>query len=435
MFFRNSEAYPRSMHWLLLIPFFFSASELLAEDWPHWRGPDRNDITSEKSGWKGGSWPGKRLWKRNVGVGCGSPIVVDGCLYALGWKNNRDYLQCLDARNGNVKWEQAYRCPLYGRRSTGDKGQYAGPSSTPEYDTETGYIYTLSTDGDLNCWNTKQRGKKVWGINFYQKYNVRQRPAIGGRSRLRDYGYTTAPLVFKDWLLAEVGAPEGTVMAFDKRTGRRLWVSQLKDHAGHTGGLVPMQVGNIPCVAVLTHQHLAVIRLDEGNAGKTVAKYFWETHFANSIATPAVYKNYVLITSSYNHGTICKLQITNNKARRIWEKNYASGVCSPIIYKGKIYWAWNRARCLDFESGKQLWNGGKFGSPGSCIITGDGKLIIWGGSGQLVLAETAEKSPSQYKVLAQNRVTRSIAWPHVVLADGRIFCKERRGTIFCFDIP
>ncbi len=405
-----------------------------AEDWPHWRGPNRNDITTESSGWNGKNWPGKVAWKIKVGVGCSSPIIVGSKMYALGWKNNTDFLYCLDAVTGKQLWQQNYRCPPYGRKATGDQGQYKGPSSTPEFDKETGFLYTLSTDGDLNCWDTQQKGQKVWGVNLFEKYRIERRPRVG-RSGLRDYGYTTAPLIYRDWVLVEVGAREGSVVAFDKRTGLRQWISDLKDPPGHAGGLVPMTVEGVPCVAVFTHGYLAVIRLDQGHEGETVATYPWKTDFANSIATPAVHENYVLITSAYNHFTICKLEITLKGAKRLWETDYASGVCSPIIYKNHVYWAWRKIHCLDFETGKLKWSGGRFDSPGSCIITGDEMLIAWVGRGSLFLAETAENSPNRLTVLAEKtNVARDLVWPHVILANGRLYCKDRKVTITCFQV-
>ena len=67
------------------------------------------------------------------------------------------------------------------------------------------------------------------------------------------------------------------------------------------GGIVPMMIESIPCVAVMTFQGLLVTRLDAGHEDKTVAQYEWITDFVNNIATPAVFENYVLITSAYNH--------------------------------------------------------------------------------------------------------------------------------------
>lgn len=179
----------------------------------------------------------------------------------MGWKGNQDHVVCIDTLSGREIWKQSYDCPQYGRHSQGDKGLYAGPSSCPSYDSNTGYLFTLSTDGDLNCWNTRERGKQVWSLNFYDAYDVKQRPKVG-RRQPRDYGYTTAPLVQGDAVIAEVGDDEGNLMAFSKRTGKRLWTSQSKDPAGHTGGIVPIVVDGLPCVAVLTIRNLLITRLD-----------------------------------------------------------------------------------------------------------------------------------------------------------------------------
>ena len=418
----------------LLVLSLLTPALCFAEDWPHWRGPHRTDVTTESSGWDGKNWPRKELWRTATGDGSSSPIVVDGKVYLMGWKQNRDHLYCLDLKSGKELWQQSYPCRPFGRRAVGDQGQYKGPSSTPEYDADTGYLYTLSTDGDIHCWDTRNSGKKIWGRNLFDKYTIERRPQVG-RSGRRDYGYTTAPLIHKDWLLIEVGAKEGSLMAFDKRTGKTVWQSEINDPPGHAGGIVPMTVEGVPCVAVFSHSYLMVIRLDGDRAGKTVATYPWKTDFSNSIATPAVEDNYVLITSAYNHFAICKLKITLKGAQKVWQKELASGVCSPIIHKGHIYWAWRSVHCLDFQTGQLKWKGGRFSSPGSCIVTSDDRLIIWGGRGQLALAETAERSPDRFRVLAEDRkVANDLAWPHVVLADGKLLCKDRDGRLVCFQV-
>ena len=113
----------------------------------------------------------------------------------------------------------------------------------------------------------------------------------------------------------------------------------------------------------------------------------------------------------------------------------ASGVCSPIIHKGCVYWAWRGVHCLDFATGKELWTGGKVGSPGSCILPGDDRIIVWADNGDLSLAEAAQRSPKQYRELAKRRrIFRRDAWPHVVLSCGRLFCKDRDGNLACFEL-
>ncbi len=413
----------------------------IGADWPHWRGPNRTDIVAESSGWESGAWTSRRVlsgavvWNTNAGQGSTSPLIVAGRLYTVGWSGGQDHVVCLDAITGKLIWKQSYKCPRYGRRATGDQGIYSGTSATPEFDRNTGYLYTLSLDGHLNCWNTKQQGQRVWGVNLYDEYAVKQRPQIGGKRKLRDYGYTTSPLVHNDTLIVEVGDDEGNLMGFDKQTGRRKWASQSKDPAGHSGGLVPITVEGVPCVAVLTVFNLLVARLDPGNEGKTVAEYSWATEFANNIPTPAVHENFVLVTSAYNKYAMCKLKITLAGATKVWEQDHASGVCSAIIHKGHVYWAWRGVHCLDFETGKQKWTGGKVGSAGSCILTADERLIVWADRGDLSLVETNGRAGGKYTELAKKtKVLARDAWPHVVLANGLLYLRDRDGNLKCLNL-
>ena len=287
----------------------------------------------------------------------------------------------------------------------------------------------MSVDGDLKSW-ISTTGKIAWSLNLYDQYEVPQRPRIG-RSGQRDYGYTSSPLVYRDWLLVEVGATDGTLMAFSKQDGKRIWKSACQDPAGHSGSPVPITVEGIPCMAVLTLHQLVVIRVDRDHEGETLATYPWETDFANNIPTPTVHENEILITTKYNHEAMCKLRITRKGAKKIWEQPYASGVCSPVIHRNRIYWSTHQAMCLDFQTGELLWQQGQFGDAGSCVVTQDEKLIIWANRGTLALFDIAG-APKRHRELARLQFeSSSDVWPHVVLANGRLICKDRTGHIVC----
>ena len=402
-------------------------------DWPHWRGPHRNGIVPHDSGWEAGLWPpSKPAWETNVGAGATSPVVVGGRVYVLGWADNQDTLRCLEAASGRELWRSSYAAPKYGRHATGDEGLYSAVTATPEYDPATGLLYTLGIDGHLACWNVAD-GRSVWKLNLYDVYGAGQRDKIGRPGR-RDYGYTASPLVHGDWLLVEAGSPRGTLIALDKRTGREAWASTAKHQAGHSGGPVPLTVDGLPCAAVLTHKCLLVVRLDRGHAGQTLAEYPWETEYAQNIATPAVWQNRVLITSGYNHQTLCLLEITRQGARKVWEQPVCSKVCSPVIHDGRIYWVYQTPICVDLETGRTLWEGPRrFGEAGSCVVTADERLILWTGRGDLILAETAKRSPTEYRELARTgTLFQTDVWPHVTLAGERLFCKDRDGNLVCF---
>ena len=404
-----------------------------AADWPHWRGPSRDDISTDSSGWKDGKWHLTEAWKANVGEGSTSPVVADGKLYTFGWKGNRDTLVCLDAATGKPIWSQSYPAPKYARNSTGDKGLYSGPSASPEFDTETGLLYTMGIDGELRCWEAKT-GKLSWRVNLYDKYKAPMRPKIGRRGR-RDYGYTSAPLVQGRQLIVEVGGPTGNLVSFDKSSGKELWRSTAKDPAGHTGSPVPITVDGNKCVAVLTISRLLIVSIEGDAVGATLASYDWLTDFANNIPTPAVLGQSIIITSAYNRFAIARLDVTAKGVKKIWEHESASGVCSPVISKGKVYWAWRGVHCLDFAKGTHAWTGGKVGTQGSVIATADDKLIALSNRGDLLLVETATKSPKRYTELASKKsLFRTDAWPHVVLAGGYLYCRDRMGNVVAFRV-
>lgn len=150
----------------------------LADDWPHWRGPTRNGLTTEVSGWTKERWLADQpAWTATVGAGASSPIVVGESAYWLGHVGSKDIVRCLDTNTGKERWQQTYACPEYGRFHVGDEGLYSGPSATPEYDPTTQYLYTLGADGDLHCWDTTQQGKQRWQRKLYADYGVGRRPS------------------------------------------------------------------------------------------------------------------------------------------------------------------------------------------------------------------------------------------------------------------
>jgi len=404
-------------------------------DYPFWRGPSRNGHVPEDSGWDGNAWRIKETWRTNVGEGCTSPLVVGNRIYTMGWRDGRDQVICLDLSDGKVVWSQSYDGPRYGRHAAGDQSIYSGVSSTPEYDADTGLLFALGTDGDLRCWDTKQQGKLVWHLNLYEKYGVSQRPKVG-RSPIRDYGYTSSPLVHQDSLVVEVGAKTGTLMGFDKRNGRELWRSEHAGPAGHNGGPALIRVENTPCVVVLALDGLVVARLDAGKMGKTVATYPWRTEFANNIASASVHENSIILTSNYNINKMARLRLTLAGIEVVWKKDFVSKVCTPIVHQGYVYWAWMKLYCLNFETGELVWDSPGFSDPGSCLVTSDDRLIVYSGQGKLTLADTAARSPKKFQRLAEQKVlSHTNAWPHVVLANGRLLCKDAAGELVCLAIP
>ena len=424
----------RAAVWLVIVACLLCGpGALRGADWPQWRGPSHDGVSPETWRWDGeNASPGRLAWEANVGEGGSSVIVVGGRLYALGWADGQDHLTCLDAATGEQVWRQSYACPRYGRRALGDQNQYSGPTSTPTFDRRSGLLYTLSTDGDLIAWDANRGGAQVWAINLYDQYDVPRRPDVGGGHR--DYGYTTAPLLHGDLLLVAVGGPVGLVVAFDLQTGDQRWASENRDPAANAGGMAPLEVDGASCVAVLSIHRLVVMRTDSGHEGQTVASHPWETHFVNSLVTPTVIDQDVVVSSGYNISRMVRLRIEGDAMRPVWESRQFTAVGSPVVYKGKIYTPYRRLRCFDAATGELEWEGGVFGVDGSCLVTADGRLVVWG-NGRLAIVDTADHSPGGYteRAVRDDLFRPNNGWPHVTLAGGRVYGKDRFGKLLCFE--
>jgi hypothetical protein len=178
--------------------------------------------------------------------------------------------------------------------------------------------------------------------------------------------------------------------------------------------------------------HLVVMRLTQ-SPGKTIAAYPWLTEWANSVVSPVVHGDSVIITAGYNHEKMVRLKITSAGAEKLWESPVFSCVCTPVVVGEKVYVAYRQLNCVDLKTGKPLWHGGRFGEAGSLVATADNKLVIWGGSGTLVIADITK--PEKYNELVRvDNLSDSDVWPHVALADGRLLCRDRQGRLKCWEL-
>src|SRR5438105_4650276 len=83
-----------------------------AADWPQWRGPNRNGISSEPVNF---GWPPEGpavLWRASIGTGFSSFAVAKGRVYTVGNTNEQDTVWCFDARTGKEIWKHSYAAKL-----------------------------------------------------------------------------------------------------------------------------------------------------------------------------------------------------------------------------------------------------------------------------------------------------------------------------------
>ena len=155
---------------------FALTQNLRGEDWPQWRGPQRDGVSHETGLLK--SWPESGpplVWMfRECGLGYGGPSVVGNRLYINGTRDDREVLLLLDAATGDEKWATPIG-EIY------EEGHGDGPRSTPTIDEN--LVYTLGGRGNLLCVDGAS-GQVVWSKSLEEDF--------GGE--VPHWGYCESPL-------------------------------------------------------------------------------------------------------------------------------------------------------------------------------------------------------------------------------------------------
>ena len=131
------------------------ANEGRAQDWPQWRGPNRDNKVTGFTEPK--TWPKEltKKWTAAVGLGDASPALVGDKLYVFTRDNDNEIIQCLDAGKGTEIWKDKYAA----QPAQVPMGFHKGPRSTPTV--ADGKVCTFGVGGVLSCLDA-ETGKVVW---------------------------------------------------------------------------------------------------------------------------------------------------------------------------------------------------------------------------------------------------------------------------------
>jgi outer membrane protein assembly factor BamB len=382
-------------------------TDLHGEDWPRYRGPNLNGISTE-SGWSV-DWPAtgpKQLWKANVGIGFSSISVADGRAYTVGNEKDRDTIYCFDAATGREVWKHSYVCKL------NPKAYEGGPSATPTI--EDGRVYTLSKDGEAFCLQAAD-GKVVWSAHLGRDL----------KAKVPGWGFASSPVIVDNAVYLNVGT-RGT--ALDKATGKVLWTTG--DQAAGYSSLVPATFGGTKALVLFTAQSVAAV---DPATGRELWSHPWKTSYDVNAAEPIVSGDKVFISSGYNHGAAL-LRIGGGKPEVIWEnKEMRNQHNSSVLIDDALYGFDgdnnSELKCLDFNTGKVRWSEKGLGK--GTLMAADGKLIVLSEKGELVIAAA---DPTAFKPLARWQVMGGKCWTVPVLSNGRIYCRNARGDLVCVDV-
>lgn len=390
--------------------------------WPGWRGADRTDHSPDTGLLK--KWPsagpGKSWMFENAGAGYSGPSIVAGTLYTLGIRDDvEEVVMALDIATGEEKW-----ATTIGDRYTNNWGD--GPRSTPTV--SDGHLYVLGAKGNLACLDAGS-GKKVWDKSLTDDF--------GGK--VNNWGYTESPLVLGDLVITTPGGGDGTVLALDKKTGKKKWQSKdITDKADYSS-CITFEFGGKTQIAQLTAKH--VFGLDAEN-GDLLWQHDWDGRTA-VIPTPVYKDGHVYIACGYGVGCmLVKLpESGKGEVTQVYRNKTMVNHHGGVILVGDHLYGYSDGGgwvCQDFMTGEQVW-GEKDALKKGAIHYADGHLYcLEENSGTVVLAEASPdgwKEKSRFTLDPQTEIRKSSGkiWTHPVVLDGKLYLRDQ-DLIYCYDV-
>ena len=384
-----------------------AAAPIAAQDWPDFRGPERDGVypgTVTERFPEGGP---EVLWKRPVGAGFSSPVVANGRLILFHRVESNEVIEALEAATGKAIWKHEYPTDY-----RDDFGFDPGPRASPVV--AGGQVYTFGAEGMLTCVSFAT-GKPIWRIDAHEEYQVEK----------GFFGAASTPLIDGNRLFLNVGGENGAgIVALDKDTGKLLW--KATEHDASYSSPVMAEIGGKQRLVFFTREGLAVLEPEDG---AVVYERRWRSRSNASVnaAMPVMAGDVVLLTASYGTGALALRFTGAGEPQELWsgEEGLSSHYSTPVLKDGVLYGYDGRQeygqalRAVELETGKTLWSEEGFGA-GTVTLAGD-VLALMREDGELALARA---NPRKFELLARAQILSGTVRAYPALADGRFYARN-----------
>lgn len=382
-----------------------STGFVLAQDWPQWRGPNRDGKVTGFIEPK--EWP-KELtlkWKITVGLGDSTPALVGNRLYVFTRQGDDEVNLCLDAQTGKELWKDKYAAMAV----TGPPSRHPGPRSSPAV--ADGKVVTIGVGGVLSCLDAAT-GKVLWRKDPYPKV-------------VPQFFTAMSPIIVDGMAVAHLGGKDnGGIIAYDLKTGDPKW--QWTEEGPEYASPILLTVDDTKQIVTLTEKSVVGINVADG-------KLLWKLPFlperrAYNAATPIIDGEKVIYTGAGRGTKAVKIekQADGFAAKEIWSNaEVAPQFNTPVLKDGLLFGLSNRGNffCINNQTGQTAWiDSTQTDRGGFAAVVDVGSIILaLPSSAELIVIKPVEK---EYTELARIKVSEKATYAHPVIAGNRIYIKD-----------
>ncbi|MDA0348870.1 MAG: PQQ-binding-like beta-propeller repeat protein [Verrucomicrobia bacterium] len=393
----------------LLTALFISGSYLNAEDWPHWLGPNGDNIVEAADNFDPDLKNWKIAWQTDVGLGYSTVTSANGKAYTMGHDGkSSETIICFNAATGEKIWDHTYSGQLIPAMHVG------GPNASVTVSGDV--VYTVSKDGRVLCLNATS-GAVLWSTQLTGLLDM----------EVPKWGFGSSPVEYQGDLIISAGK----TVALDKSSGRPSWVSDTAYRPGYGSPVVFENDGN-SFIASMDSSGLSI--LDASN-GKEVARHEVRSKYTMVATTPAVFNNGKDIYI-FTDMTTEVLKFDGKSLTSEWEDKKLKGSLSgSLLIDGTLYGLngthKNNGTSLfarNIDTGEEIWSEPNFGFA-SMIAVGD-TLVILTEDGELV---TAPVNAREFKEISRKKLLDAICWTNPTYVGGRIFVRNEHGVLIVLE--
>ena len=379
---------------------------VFAQDWPQWRGANRDGKVSGFTAPE--KWPQQlaQKWKTTVGAGDSTPALVGDKLYVFSRQGEEEVISCLNAADGKEVWKEHYTAQTVGGPSA---KQHSGPRSSPAV--ADGKVVTLGVAGVVSCLDTS--GKLLWRKDPFPKVTPR-------------FFTSMSPIIVDGMAIAHVGGQgNGAIIAFALATGNEKW--RWGAEGPDYGSPALLTVDGTKQIVTPTEKSIVGIAVADG-------KLLWQQPFpiqgmAYNAATPIIDGQTVIYMGKGRGTKAVKVEKKGDAfaATEVWSNlDLAPQFATPVLKDGMLFGLSDKGNlyCLDAKTGKTAWTDttARDRQGFTSIVDGGSCLLALPSSSEMVVFKPDGK---QYQEVAKIKVSDTPIYAHPVLAGNRIFVKDQ----------
>jgi outer membrane protein assembly factor BamB len=386
--------------------------EYTAGDWPEFRGPHRDGrVETGKPNLDWQTAPPRLLWKKRVGPGWSSVIVVGGRLFTQEQRGPMEAVVCYEAATGRELW--AHEEP--GRFDEGVSGP--GPRATPTF--AGGRLYAASASGKLSCLDAAS-GRIIWTRDL----------VVDSGAAIPQWGFSSSPLVIAGLVVAFAGGQQDCgLLAYRAETGEPVWTAATGKSSYSSPQAVSLD--GTEQVLFLSDRGLVGIEPSRGTV-------LWEHFLGNEQTLPMIQPHVigdtgVLIQSGDG---LSLLEVRQREGTWTAQRHWRSRALRPsfndvVVHKETIYgFDEGTFCCIDLQTGARRWKKGRYGHGQVVLLTDSSLLLVAAENGQVVLLEA---NPNEHTERGRFQAIKGKTWNHPVLAHGRLYLRNS-DEIACYEL-